>query len=107
MAQGKKGRRISGSIRRLPSGRYQARRRGPDGRMYAAPVTFATKAEADRWLAAELTEQAHGLWIDPKAGKVALKEYSAEWMRAKAIVKDGSPRFRKCCTGLYLLRPGK
>jgi hypothetical protein len=39
-------RRQWGSVRRLASGRYQARL--PDGS--PAPDTFATKAEAGRWL---------------------------------------------------------
>ena len=48
MARTVKGRRTSGSIRRLPSGRYQARVRGDDGLLRAAPVMFVTKADADR-----------------------------------------------------------
>ena len=40
-----------GSMRALPSGRYQVRYLGPDGVRRAAPRTFATKADARRWLA--------------------------------------------------------
>jgi hypothetical protein len=39
-----------GRVRRLPSGRYQARYRGPDGIDRPAPVTFGTKSEAEVWL---------------------------------------------------------
>jgi hypothetical protein len=35
-----------GTIRRLPSGRYQARYPGPDGVRRAADDTFATKTAA-------------------------------------------------------------
>jgi len=38
-----KGRRPFGTIRKLPSGRYQARYWGPDGVRRAADDTFATK----------------------------------------------------------------
>ena len=39
MADTKRGRQF-GSIRKLSSGRYQARYRGPDGKLRAAPSTF-------------------------------------------------------------------
>ena len=38
--------RSFGSIRKLPSGRWQARYRGPDGLLRSAPHTFARKADA-------------------------------------------------------------
>lgn len=40
------GKRMFGALRRLPSGRWQARYRCLDGRMVPAPQTFATKADA-------------------------------------------------------------
>jgi hypothetical protein len=42
--------RSFGSIRKLPSGRWQARYRAPDGLLRSAPHTFARKADASRWL---------------------------------------------------------
>ena len=39
----------SGSIRALPSGRFQARVRY-QGRMVAAPETFDTRGDANAWL---------------------------------------------------------
>ncbi|MFF4503357.1 hypothetical protein [Streptomyces sp. NPDC001401] len=50
MANGKGRRRRFGAIRRLPSGRYQARCPGPDGVMRPAPETIATTADADERL---------------------------------------------------------
>ena len=44
-------RRRFGRVRRLRSGRYQVRYRGPDGVDRPAPSTFATKTDAERWLA--------------------------------------------------------
>jgi hypothetical protein len=35
-----------GNIRKLPSGRYQARYRGPDGRLRTAPSTVGRKTDA-------------------------------------------------------------
>ncbi|MGW0103211.1 site-specific integrase, partial [Nocardia sp. NPDC003354] len=36
-------RREFGTVRKLPSGRWQARYLGPDGQRHKAPETFATK----------------------------------------------------------------
>ena len=50
----KEGHRRFGSVRRLPSGRYQIRYPGPDGRMRTGPETYERKvrrgqgARADR-----------------------------------------------------------
>ena len=85
-APNRRTRRTAGSIRRLPSGRYQARVRADDGQLRAAPTTFATKVEADRWLASAVSDQAQGRWIDPKAGKVPLRRFAGEWIRGKAAV---------------------
>lgn len=43
-------RRRFGSIRKLPSGSYQARYPGPDGVVRPADETFETKANAEDWL---------------------------------------------------------
>jgi integrase len=84
MAPRRRGRRTAGSIRRLPSGRYQARIRLEDERLLPAPETFPTKAAADRWLASVIAEQAQGKWIDPRAGEVPLSRFAREWMKGKA-----------------------
>lgn len=86
MARTRRARRTAGSIRRLPSGRWQARVRGDDGLLRPAPVTFATKAEADRWLASMIVDQAHGRWVDPRAGKVPLRVFADEWMQGKVAL---------------------
>lgn len=54
-----------GSIRRLPSGNYQARYDGPDLRTHCAPTTFTTKAAAESWLAAERRTIDNGEWLPP------------------------------------------
>jgi integrase len=48
-----------------------------------APVTFATKADADLWLASAATDTARGEWVDPRAGNVTLAQYASEWMAGK------------------------
>lgn len=76
-------RRHFGRVRKLPSGRYQARYPGPDGQLRAAPDTFERKRDAELWLSAKETEIARGDWLDPEAGKVGLREYGAAWIRER------------------------
>ena len=61
------GRRRSGSVRKLASGRWQARYLDPSDGRVTAPETFATKTEAQRRLAAVETDLGRGDWYDPKA----------------------------------------
>jgi integrase len=55
-------RRTFGSVRRLPSGAYQARYVGPDGQRYTAPTTYDTRKAADSHLAGVRTDIERGIW---------------------------------------------
>jgi integrase len=72
--------RSFGSIRKLPSGRWQARYRGPDGLLRSAPHTFAYKADANKWLALIEAELLGGEWIDPEAGRLPFVECATAWI---------------------------
>ncbi|GAB3989922.1 site-specific integrase [Actinoallomurus acanthiterrae] len=69
-----------GRVRQLPSGRYQARYPGPDGKDHNAPYTFKTKREADQWLTLKEADIKRGDWLDPSAGAIPFREYAAEWL---------------------------
>ena len=73
-------RRTFGALRRLPSGRWQARYRGDDGGMRSAPATFATRVDAERFLAQMDLDRVRGGWVDPDAGAVALATYVEQWL---------------------------
>ena len=62
-------RRQFGRIRKLASGRWQARYPDGLGRDIPAPTTFATKADAAAFLAKTQTEMERGAWIDPNLGR--------------------------------------
>src|SRR5680860_808314 len=66
----KTGHRRFGNIRKLPSRRYQVRYRGPDGAMRSAPLTFARKEEAQRWLTLTEARMARDEWIAPERAKI-------------------------------------
>ncbi|MEU5092389.1 tyrosine-type recombinase/integrase [Streptomyces sp. NPDC021356] len=78
-------RRQFGRVRKLPSGRYQARYVGPDGLLRPAPETFRTKREADEWLADKQTEMRRGDWHDPDAGKVSFGSYASAWINEREL----------------------
>lgn len=69
--------RYFGSVRMLPSGRYQARYSGPDGKRYPAqradggPLTFETKGDAEAWLSLRQSEVLRNEWLPPAAPKAA------------------------------------
>ncbi|QWB24213.1 MULTISPECIES: site-specific integrase [Streptomyces] len=85
MANSRGRRRRFGAIRRLPSGRYQARYPGPDGVMRPAPFTFETTADADDWLAERQTEIRRGDWRDPDAGAVGFRAYAEKWVEEREL----------------------
>ncbi|MDX3747291.1 tyrosine-type recombinase/integrase [Streptomyces sp. AK08-02] len=82
MAGKRKSRRGFGRIRKLPSGRFQARYPGPDGVLRPADRTFATTTDADRWLAKKRIEIEDGRWIDPVEGQTTVRAWAARWLAA-------------------------
>lgn len=86
-------RRDWGRIRQLPSGRWQARYPGPDGRLRSAPSTFDTRKEAAGWLAEKQSEIARSDWIDPDAGRVTFGEYAAAWITERTLSDTTRERY--------------
>ncbi|SNR92925.1 hypothetical protein SAMN06265355_108335 [Actinomadura mexicana] len=78
----RQGKRRFGSIRELPSGRFQVRYLGPDGKMRSAGTTYPTKREAERQLSLLEAKLVTGDWTDPQRAKVKLSEYAAKWIKS-------------------------
>jgi integrase len=72
-------RRHFGSVRKLPSGRYQASYYHL-GQRRTASSTLGTKADALAWLASVETDIFRGQWVDPGAGKVTFGHYADTWL---------------------------
>lgn len=78
-------RRTFGQVRRLPSGRFQARYDDPEGRTqltkggraaavkHNAPHTFQTKIDAEAWLSSEYRLISAGTWSSPAARREAAR----------------------------------
>jgi len=65
---GQRGRRHFGSVRRLPSGRFQASYWN-EGIRHVGEDTFPTKTDAFAYLSTVETDLRRGTWIDPEAGR--------------------------------------
>src|SRR5438105_1001077 len=86
------GKRQFGTVRKLSSGKWQARYRSRAGDRITAPTTFHTKGDASRWLSTVETEQSRGAWIDPRAGEILFEVYATEWLEQKVRL---APRTRE------------
>ncbi|WP_432753347.1 tyrosine-type recombinase/integrase [Streptomyces sp. JL2001] len=82
MANTKAKRRRFGAVRKLPSGRFQARYQGPDGLTRSAPETFASQTDADRWLVRKEAEIIDGKWKNPD-DKVLFGVYADAWFKER------------------------
>jgi integrase len=80
------GKRYFGSIRKLPSGRVQARYTGPDGVTYTAPVTFDSRQYAEAFLARIHGDIQAGRWESPNrppevtVSPPTLADYTKTWL---------------------------
>jgi hypothetical protein len=69
-----------GRVRKLPSGRYQARYLDPTGTDRPAPHTFVTKTGANNWLTNVQADIIKGAWRNPDLGRIALGDYLIAWI---------------------------
>ncbi|MFI9231688.1 tyrosine-type recombinase/integrase [Streptomyces rimosus] len=88
-------RRRYGSVRRLPSGRWQARYPDTNGDLRAAPETFDTKTDAEVWLSQTEADQTRGDWIDPHAGEVSFSAYATKWIDERGLAATTDELYRR------------
>jgi integrase len=70
--------RTFGTVDELPSGRFRARYRGPDGRRHAK--VFSTKADAWAWLATQQTDLLRKTWRAPTTTLRTVGEYAEDYL---------------------------
>ena len=84
--------RSFGTIRRLPSGRWQARYYHPvTNERHTAPDTFPTKGDAARYLTLVEADLERGVWRDPQLGKVTFAAWAKSYMQG-AVHKRSTTR---------------
>lgn len=69
-----------GTVRQLPSGRWQARYHDAAGVRITAPGTFGTKHAAEDHLATVRADRMRGTYRDHRAGLQPFGPYAAEWI---------------------------
>ena len=60
------------------------------GRRHLASTSFATKREARAFLAAVETDSHRGVWIDPWAGRMSVKELAEEWIASDPTKREST-----------------
>lgn len=73
------------SIRRLPSGRWQAEVRIPGADGKRTTETFALRSEAKHWQEETRAALRRGDWRDPKSGAVLFDAWLTRWMAARGV----------------------
>lgn len=93
----------AGTIRRLPSKRFQARFRGPDGVMRPASVTFDTKGDAQAWLDGQARDVRRGFWQpETKRTVSTLNGYAEAWLAERDLKPSTRSHYRKLLDVLIL-----
>ncbi|QIS39077.1 tyrosine-type recombinase/integrase [Clavibacter capsici] len=87
-----------GTVRQLPSGRWQARYPDEAGRPMRAPHTFETKAAAMRHLAEVQADRSRGRYIDHRDGAQHFGPFARAWIEGGGSRGKLAPR----TTALYL-----
>src|SRR4051812_40278875 len=83
-------RRAFGTLRKLPSKRWQASYIGPDLQRHTAPVTFDAKIDGEGWLSREARKIADGNWTPPPAPAArpqarTVAAYAADWLAVRTL----------------------
>jgi len=82
--------RSFGTIRRLPSGRWQVRYYDRAGIRHTAPRTFPSKADATRHLAQVEADLLRGVWTDPRLARITFGEWVERWQQTTADLRPGA-----------------
>jgi integrase len=95
-------RRHFGSVRRLPSGRYQASYWHLAER-HVAPETFTTKGEAYEWLSTVEADVLKGAWVAPSAGAQTFGDYAGDWLSRRRDLRPRTRELYEYLLGSFLL----
>ena len=77
-----------GHVRRVDSGRWEARYRGPDGRERSR--RFSTRRDAQAFLERTGADQQRGEWRDPQGAKVLVADWVEAWWATTVNLRPSS-----------------
>jgi integrase len=95
-------RRRFGAVRKLSSGRWQARYRATESGPLVALGTFGTKTEAAQALAEVETDLRRGTYRSPKVGRERVGDYGEKWLadHLPSVTPKTASSYRSLWTGL-------
>lgn len=88
------------SVKKRPNGKWRARYRDAAGKEHARH--FDRKVDAQQWLDQVTAAVVRGDYVDPKAGRVTLAAYAAQW-EAVQVSSDGTRSLVDNALRLHLL----
>lgn len=81
--------------------RYEARVRGPDGKL--ALRTFTTMKAAQAWERDKFAEKDHGSWVAQSGGRVKLADFAYEWIEGAVDLAPSTRRIYRDNLRLHIL----
>jgi hypothetical protein len=94
-----------GTVRRLPSGRWQVRYYDRAGTRHTAPRTFPSKADATRQLAQVEADLLRGVWTDPRLARITFGSGSSGGSRPPQTCGQARARSTTTCCVAFSCRP--
>jgi integrase len=96
-------RRQFGAVRRLRSGRYQARVLDAEAGTLTSLGTYATIADADAAIALAQADQVRGRWVDPRRGQVTVRAYANAWLQQHPTLRPRTRETYRSLLDLHVL----
>jgi integrase len=88
------------NIKQLPNGRWQASYRKLDGR--EAAKTFDRRVDAARWRREALAAKDRGEYVDPKLGRVTVREFGEQYRTAQLHHRENTSRLVETTLRLHV-----
>ena len=86
----------------MPSGRFQIRYPGPDGRERTAQETYERKGDADRALVLIEAQMSAGQWTDPERAKIKLSDHGSVWIEQRPGLRPRSADLYRWLFGKHI-----
>lgn len=93
MAERRRTRRSFGSVRKLPSGRFQAGYKGPDGLRHRAELTFPSRLDAEAWLSTIQADVIREMWKMPVRSEIPLNEFAIRCIKQRDLKESTRIRY--------------
>ena len=98
-----KARRTTGAVRKLPSGKWQARLREPASYQLISLGTFRTSRDAMNALAAARTDQSRGAWVPPDRTRTTVAAWAERWYATTGHLRPSTQTLYRWLLDRYVI----